>query len=100
MEQLTEDQLAQMAATMGKKMAINTKDVLTLDEVAEYMGVSKSCVYKMTMKRVIPYYKPTGKLCYFERNEINKWLLSNRCSTDKELQQKAEAYCRKEGGRQ
>ena len=58
------------------------KEVLTSDEAAAYLGVSKSCLYKMTMGRKIPYYKSEGgKLCYFDRQELIEWMKSNRVAT-------------------
>lgn len=57
---------------------ICTKEVLTSAEVAQYMGISKSALYKLTCLGKIPHYKPTGKLCYFNRREIEEWLQSNR----------------------
>lgn len=57
-----------------------TKEVLTSEEVAKYMGISKSYLYKLTMNRQIPHYKPTGKLCYFNRHELEEWLQRNRVS--------------------
>ncbi|MBQ8221549.1 MAG: helix-turn-helix domain-containing protein [Bacteroidaceae bacterium] len=62
--------------TMAK--TICTKEVLTSAEVAQYMGISKSALYKLTCLGKIPHYKPTGKLCYFNRREIEEWLQSNR----------------------
>ena len=47
-----------------------TKEVLTSDEAAVYMGVSKSYLYKLTMRKQIPHYKPMGKMCYFNRAEL------------------------------
>jgi len=76
-----------------------TKEVLTSEEAAKYMGVSKSYLYKLTMKREIPHYKPRGKMCYFNRLELEKWLQGNRVATEDELQQEAQAYCMKKGGR-
>lgn len=75
-----------------------TKAVLTVDEAARYMGVSKSSLYKLMMRKLIPYSRPNGKVCYFDRLELEKWLMSNRISTENELNDRAEAYCRK-GGR-
>ena len=46
------------------------KDVLTSDEAARYMGISKSYLYKLTMRGEIPHYKPMGKMCYFNRTEL------------------------------
>lgn len=73
---------------------INTlKKVLTVDEAARYMGISKSTLYKMMMRREIPYSKPNGKVCFFDRVELEAWLMSNRQSTAAELQDSALKYC-------
>ena len=76
-----------------------TKEVLTSDEAAVYMGVSKSYWYKLTMRKQIPHYKPMGKMCFFNRKEIEMWLQANRVATDEELSQDAQAYCIKKGGK-
>ena len=75
-----------------------TKEVLTSDEVAKYMGISKSYLYKLTMRQQIPHYKPMGKMCYFNRLEVEKWLQSNRVATATEIEQQAQAYCMRKGG--
>lgn len=62
------------------------------------MGISKSYLYKLTMRHEIPHYKPMGKICYFNRKEVEQWLQSNRVATDDELNQRAQAYCMKKGG--
>ena len=77
-----------------------TKEVLTSDEAAKYLGVSKSCLYKWTMTRQIPHYKsPTGKMCFFNRKEIEAWMQSQRVATDEELEAQAEALKKEKGGR-
>jgi len=76
-----------------------TKEVLTSDEAARYLGISKSYLYKLTMKQLIPHYKPLGKMCYFNRQELEQWLQSNRVSTEEEIEQKAQAYCLQKGGK-
>ena len=76
-----------------------TKEVLTSDEAAKYMGVSKSYLYKLTMRQQIPHYKPMGKMVYFNRLELEQWLQNNRVSTATEISQQAQAYCMKKGGR-
>ncbi len=79
---------------------INTqKEILTSDEAAQYMGVSKSYLYKLTMNKAIPHYKPMGKICYFKRTELEAWLQTNRVSTEMELKQKAQSYCSKTYGK-
>lgn len=87
------DELAKMIASqVANRVAINTKDVLTSDEAAVYLGVSKSFLYKLTMRKEIPHYKPNGKLCFFERLELNRWAEQGRCTTTTELQDKVMEY--------
>ena len=76
-----------------------TKEVLTSDEAAAYMGISKSYLYKLTMRQQVPHYKPMGKMCYFNRAELEQWLQSNRVSTEKEISERAQDYCMKGGGK-
>lgn len=80
-----------------KMATINTKEVLTFDEAAKYLGMSKSYLYKLTSTKRIPHYKPTGKMNYFNRIELDQWLQANRVSTEVELSQKAQSYCMKGG---
>ena len=93
----TEDRKA-IADLVTANMIGCTKEVLTSDETALYMGVSKSYLYKLMMRKEIPHYKPMGKMCYFNRQELEQWLQQNRCSTNNELEQKAQSYCQKKGG--
>lgn len=76
-----------------------TKEVLTSEETARYMGISKSYLYKLTMRREIPHYKPTGKICYFNRREVEAWLQSNRVATATEIADEAQRYCNRKGGK-
>ncbi len=65
------------------------KVVLTFDEVAAYTGLSKSYLYKLTSGNVIPHYKPNGKNVYFNKAEIDTWLLRNEVKTNDALEQEA-----------
>lgn len=75
------------------------KNVITLAEAASYMGISKSYLYKLTHRRAIPHYKPQGKMIYFNRAELDQWLLSNRVATDAEINERAAAFTLKTGKR-
>jgi excisionase family DNA binding protein len=54
------------------------KTVFTVAEACEYMGITESHLYKLTSSGKIPHYKPTGKLMYFDRSELDDWLLCNK----------------------
>ena len=64
------EELKQVADLITANTIFCTKEVLTSDEAAKYMGVSKSYLYKLTMRQQIPHYKPMGKMCYFNRLEL------------------------------
>lgn len=92
------EEMQQVVDNVVDKTIFCTKEVLTSDEAARYMGISKSYLYKLTMKQEIPHFKPMGKMCYFNRVELEQWLQSNRVATSSEISQKANAYCMKKGG--
>jgi len=91
----------QVADLIAEKLSCCHKQVLTSDEAAKYLGVSKSALYKWCMLRQIPHFKsPTGKLIYFNRCEIEAWMQSQKVATDEELSGQAASYSlNKKGGR-
>jgi excisionase family DNA binding protein len=91
------EELKQLADQVSANIINCTKEVLTSEEAARYLGISKSYLYKLTMQQKIPHYKPLGKMCYFNRSELEQWLQSNRIATEDEISQKAQNYCMKKG---
>jgi len=83
----------QVADLITANIISTTKAVLTVDEAARYMGIAKSTLYKMMMRREIPYSKPNGKVCFFNRQELEAWLMSNRVATADEISDRARSYC-------
>ena len=68
------------------------KSVLTLAELSRYTGLSKSCLYKLTSSRKIPFSCPNGKTLFFDKAAIDKWLLSNPVCTADEIDIAAANY--------
>lgn len=95
---MSNEALKEITDLVTARTLFATKEVLTSEETALYMGVSRSYLYKLTMNRAIPHYKPLGKMCYFNRREIEAWLQSNRVATATEISDRAEAMCSKKGG--
>lgn len=96
---MTKEEIKKVTDLVTDNTLFTTKEVLTSDEAARYMGISKSYLYKLTMRQQIPHYKPMGKMCYFNRVEIENWLQGNRVATEMELQERANNYCMKGGAR-
>lgn len=90
---MNNEELNEVANLVTANIISTTKEVLTSEEAAKYMGISKSYLYKLTMRQQIPHYKPMGKMCYFNRIELEEWLQNNRIATDDEITQKANNYC-------
>ncbi len=70
----------------------NERGLLTTVEAAHYLGVKLSYLYKMMMRRAIPYYKPGGKLCFFSREDLDAWLTSIRIKSQNEIESEAARY--------
>lgn len=65
---------------------------LSLKEAAEYMYLAKATLYKMTMKKTIPFYKPNGRRVYFLIEDLDNFIMRNRIKSETELDREAEAY--------
>ena len=55
----------------------NNDEIMDIKDICKYLGMSKSYLYKLTMKGAIPHYKPLGKRIYFSKLEIDKWVKNN-----------------------
>jgi excisionase family DNA binding protein len=68
------------------------KSVFSVEDVCRYTGLSKSYLYKLTSAGLIPYSKPVGKLVYFSKDEIDRWLLGRKRKSSAEQEQEACNY--------
>lgn len=66
--------------------------ILTITDLSELTGWSKSYIYRLTSNNTLPFYKPNGKTLFFEKAEILKWLLRNRNKTKEEMQETADDF--------
>ncbi len=73
-------------------LLLSQKTVLNFDEVAVYTGLSKSHLYKLTSTGGIPCYKPHGKHIYFEKAQIDLWLLQNKKKSNAEIDSEAATF--------
>ena len=94
MEKLYDEiaRVEQMCLELMTQQAITKKEVMTVDDVCEFLGFKKSYIYKLTHERKIPFYKPEGKMIFFKRSEMTVWVLRNRHKTVSELESDAATY--------
>jgi len=78
-----------------EKLLLGNKKVLSFDEAADYTGISKSYLYKLTSLGKIPFSKPGGKIIYFDKDKLDKWMLQNQRLSEFEIEQSAINYIQK-----
>ena len=86
MKNLLNDEQIELLEKIFKKAQVQYKNILTIAEAAEFMGLSMSYMYKLTHWNKIPYYKPSGKVIYFKRSDLEEWMLQNRSTTQGEIE--------------
>lgn len=68
------------------------KTIFNVDDLCSYTRLSKSAVYKLTQRRMIPYSKPNCKAMFFKKENVDAYLLSNRTETHQEIEKIATNY--------
>ncbi len=69
---------------------------LNVNEFCMYTGYKRSYVYKMVHERTVPYHKrPRGKFLFFDKDEVDAWMMENRMATKDELASYAAGYVAK-----
>lgn len=54
-------------------MAVKRDDIMTMDELAEYLKISKSTLYKLATDNKLPGTK-IGKRWRFHKDAIDRWV--------------------------
>jgi len=57
--------------------------MLTTEEAAKYLGLSKGYLYKLTMQKKITYYKPFGNKNYFRREDLDQVIKNNPAGAER-----------------
>lgn len=68
------------------------ESILNIKQAQEYMGISKSFLYKLTSASRIKFYKPSGKLIYFKKSDLDNWMLQNENSSVEDLEKEVKDY--------
>jgi excisionase family DNA binding protein len=73
-----------------KSVLEREKPFLTINEAAQYLGISKNSLYLYTSQKAIPYFKPRNRKIYFAISDLDKFALDrrNRISSDEEIETK------------
>ncbi|UAB82866.1 helix-turn-helix domain-containing protein [Zunongwangia sp. SCSIO 43204] len=77
---------------LEKLIVGSTKEILTVEDLINYTGYKRSYIYKLVHNNVIPFSKPNGKTLFFEKSEIDSWLLQNKSQSESQIEDKAKDY--------
>ncbi len=80
----------QLNLSLGNQLSAPDDPILTINELAELLSMTKGSIYGLVHKNAIPYHKK-GKL-YFLKSEILEWIKSGKRETKSSLDQKANEY--------
>lgn len=75
-----------------KKQTLQQKEILTIEEASEFLGLSTSRLYKMTSNKEIPHYKPGGKKIYLNRQELEQWIFNSRVDSINDIDDELDCY--------
>ena len=68
------------------------KKFKTLPEASEYLNLTKATLYRFLMRKEIPYYKPNQRKIYFLTEDLDKWIMKNRISSNAEINEEISNY--------
>jgi len=63
----------------------NSNNLMTIQEVANYLKLKKKNIYSKVEKKEIPFYR-IGKLIRFKKDDVDHWLES--CRSNKEVEER------------
>lgn len=72
--------------TLSQHSVVNHQRWMTVEETAQYLGLSKATIYQYVCERRIPYVKiPKSNQVRFDRELIDMWMESGRMETIAEV---------------
>ena len=75
------------------EISSQSKTWLTVDEVADYLGLTTNTVYQYVSQGRIPFNKlPNGRKLLFNRQELDRWIVSGRQETAEDRREFAERF--------
>lgn len=72
-------------------LCFTTKEILNLEEASAFLGIAKSTLYKMTHLNQLPFFKPAGKLIFFEKKALLDWVRGAKSLSEEEIRAEAAA---------
>jgi excisionase family DNA binding protein len=75
-----------------KQLLSLQKKMWTVDDFCTYTGISKAYTYHLTATGKVKFYRPFGKMIFFDAEEVIDFLKQNPSESSKSLSAKATQY--------
>ena len=59
-------------------MLLSQKEILTIDELSDYLGFAIDEIQELIGTNKIPFYQPFKKYTFFKRFEVDEWVLGEK----------------------
>jgi excisionase family DNA binding protein len=87
----TLDDISARLDRLEAQMVLATKTVLDINDVSSLTGYTVKYLRQLVARRDIPHYRRGNRL-YFNREEIEDWMMGERIPTNDEIRAKAVGY--------
>ena len=88
---ITLDEIAQRLDRLESLTALSAKTVLDINDAAQLTGYTVKYLRLLISRREIPHYR-RGNRIFFNRDEIEDWMMGERIPTNEEMRIKAMGY--------
>lgn len=68
------------------------KEMMTMAEAADFLGISENTMRRMCAEREITSYCPGGKIRYFKRKDLETWMMRGRTPSYRDIEDEAVTY--------
>lgn len=77
--------------TSSNNIEVANSPIMTIKQLSAYLDLSLSAIYKLTSNKEIPHAK-RGKRLYFDKKDIDVWVLENKVTTSSDIERMATEY--------
>lgn len=88
---ITLEDIAKRLERLEALAALASKDVLDVKDTSMLTGYTVKYLRLLIARREIPHYR-RGNRIYFNRDEVEEWMMGERIPTNEEMQIKAVGY--------
>ncbi|MBW4971174.1 helix-turn-helix domain-containing protein [Croceibacter atlanticus] len=80
--------------TSSNNIEVAKSPIMTIKQLSAYLDLSLSAIYKLTSSKEIPHVK-RGKRLYFDKKDIDAWVLEHKVTTTADIEKIASDYIRR-----